>query len=256
MAELFTNMDAEYSIGNEVGESGTPHLQGFVQFKNKMRPLESSALKAYKGHWEKMRGTRREAINYTQKDGDYVCSAACRPAREIQVLARSELYSWQEAVVAECETVPNDRKIKWFWESDGGTGKSALVRYLVKNHGALVCAGKAGDMKYSIVKVHEESGDWPELIIFDIPRTSMGYLSYSGMEEIKNGCFANTKYESSTVLMPHPHVICFANEEPDRAKMSADRWDVTHIAVPQSGFDTVPNSPVPDPSNYFGGITE
>lgn len=57
-------------VGKEVGDSGTPHLQGFIYFDNKkslmqMKDLHSSA------HWERMRGTPSQAAEYCQKDGDY-----------------------------------------------------------------------------------------------------------------------------------------------------------------------------------------
>lgn len=53
--------------GKEVGESGTPHFQGFLYFDNKVR---FSTLKEYLpdgSHIEVMRGTHSEAINYCKK---------------------------------------------------------------------------------------------------------------------------------------------------------------------------------------------
>lgn len=61
------------SYGREVGESGTPHLQGFVIFKIAVR---FAAVKKMcpRAHWEKKSiwSTNREAADYTKKDGDYV----------------------------------------------------------------------------------------------------------------------------------------------------------------------------------------
>ncbi len=50
----------------ELGESGTPHFQGFIQFEEKLR---LSALKKLhkSAHWEKRRGTPYEAAHYCQK---------------------------------------------------------------------------------------------------------------------------------------------------------------------------------------------
>lgn len=67
-------MKAEYTygvFGKEVGESGTPHLQGFIIFKTNQR---LSALKKkfpQEIHWEIAKGTTEQAITYCQKDGEW-----------------------------------------------------------------------------------------------------------------------------------------------------------------------------------------
>lgn len=58
-------------IGKEVGETGTPHLQGYGEFKSNKR------LKALKDlnsriHWEYRKGTAEEASEYCKKDGDFI----------------------------------------------------------------------------------------------------------------------------------------------------------------------------------------
>lgn len=51
----------------EVGENGTPHVQGFVQFEDKLRLTALKKLHK-KAHWEKRRGTPDEAANYCKKE--------------------------------------------------------------------------------------------------------------------------------------------------------------------------------------------
>lgn len=58
-------------VGEEVGESGTPHLQGYMEFKSSKR---FSTLKAEcpRGHFEKRMGTPAQAATYCKKDGHFV----------------------------------------------------------------------------------------------------------------------------------------------------------------------------------------
>lgn len=64
----------------EVGEEGTPHLQGFVQFTIKQR---LSALKKLhsKIHWEPRRGSAYQAAHYCKKPEDACDCHHCEEAR-------------------------------------------------------------------------------------------------------------------------------------------------------------------------------
>ena len=69
LAKFAEDTNARYVIaGSEVGESGTPHFQGYIEFKN------GRSIKALKKidkriHWEVRRGTQAQAITYCKKDG-------------------------------------------------------------------------------------------------------------------------------------------------------------------------------------------
>ena len=41
--------------------------------------------------------------------------------------------------------------------------------------------------------------------------------------------FFSGKYEGGMVCGPNPHVLIFANDEPDTHKMSADRWIIKEL---------------------------
>ena len=55
-------------FGREVGESGTPHLQGFCRFN---KPLARPAQKLWQAHWTVARKVQN-AIEYCRKEGDVV----------------------------------------------------------------------------------------------------------------------------------------------------------------------------------------
>lgn len=68
--QLQDNLECKYIIyGKEVGESGTPHLQGLVTFANG-RSL-SAAIKALPGCHVEVARNLTAAIEYCKKDGDY-----------------------------------------------------------------------------------------------------------------------------------------------------------------------------------------
>jgi len=214
-----------YSFQEETGPSGTPHLQGYLEFLTKLRP--KNVFKNFSPHWEKCKRIK-EAIIYTQKESTRTGKQylkGIKRHRPLQCLAYKDMYPFQKRIVDLCNTEPDDRTINWLWEDVGNVGKSALVRHLCINAGALLVSGKASDIKYQIANCRED----PEIIIWDIPRTAQNYVNYCALEEVKNGCFASNKYESKMVIINSPHIICFANFEPDYHKMSMDRWNVTNI---------------------------
>jgi len=68
--ELLSQIDCVYVVyGKETGESGTPHLQGYIRFPTP-RTVKSVINKIKGAHIEIKRGTCEQAINYCKKDGD------------------------------------------------------------------------------------------------------------------------------------------------------------------------------------------
>jgi hypothetical protein len=212
-------------IGKEVGEQGTPHLQGYIEFKTKARP--KGKFKNKRIHWEKAKGTKEENFTYCSKDDDYWTLNNCFFKTYDLSL---NLYPWQNYIVNKMETKPDDRQIHWIYDDAGCRGKTVLAKWLfLHKQGVVILSGKSSDMKNGIVQYELKNGCLPRIIIINIPRSSLEYVSYSGIEEIKDMFFFSGKYEGGMVCGANPHVLIFANEEPNYHQMSADRWVVRSV---------------------------
>jgi len=72
LAEMYQHGRFQYIVfGYEIGEEGTPHLQGYVQLKKKARMNQVKALISNRAHLEIQRGSVVQAVNYCKKDGDF-----------------------------------------------------------------------------------------------------------------------------------------------------------------------------------------
>lgn len=70
--KLFDTPDGVRYIccGREIGESGTPHLQGYMVFDNQVRISTCKKLLP-RAHWEVRRGTDKQAREYCMKEGSF-----------------------------------------------------------------------------------------------------------------------------------------------------------------------------------------
>lgn len=220
-----------YIIGKEIGESGTPHLQGYLEFKN-ARSFASVKKILPSAHIEKARGTRKDNFIYCSKEGNYITNITdiILPKKVKDPLDGKTLYRWQKDIINLIKTEPDDRTINWFWEADGNKGKTSLCKHLCMTTNCIILNGKANDMFNGIIDWKMKKGDYPEIIIIDIPRCNIEYVSWTAIEKIKDGLFYSGKYEGGMVVMNPPHIICMANSEPPREKLSLDRWNIIEVS--------------------------
>lgn len=219
----------------EVGESGTPHYQGVVRFDVKSRPKSVFGHKWNKIHWEVARDVDW-CVHYCQKPvskdgkgkrlkGPWFKGKRWKREVELKLIKEEQLYDWQKEIINIIEQEPDDRKIYWIWERQGGRGKTSFCKYLSVKYQAILLTGKSADMKYAIA----ELGEYPRVVLIDCPRSMMDYISYPGIEEIKNAYFFAGKYESRQVIGNPPHLFIFANAPPEFDKLSQDRWEIKEI---------------------------
>lgn len=200
--------------------TGREHLQGFIQARTKIRAPEK--FKELKFHWELAKGSKKQNLKYTGKEGKVYTNIDFVP----DPLEGKTLYGFQEDILKLIEEEPDDRTIHWFWEPKGCSGKTSLVKSICINRDDVIMVdGKAADAKFMIAGMKRK----PKVVFMNLARTREDYVSYEAIESIKDGIFASTKYESAMVTMRNPHFIVFANFSPDVSKMSEDRWRIERI---------------------------
>jgi hypothetical protein len=209
-----------YVVGKEVGEQGTPHLQGYIALKDKDKKFRMTI-------FEKMcirdnlkclrcfraKGDKIHNLDYCSKDGDFV-SNIVKP-KPVKIYDDWSNYPWALKLLDIIEGEPEDRKIYWYWGKQGG-GKTAFIKYCIIRHSAVLINGSASNMKNGIIEYEKKNGVLPTLIM-----NNMGYdkdmskISYTGYEEIKDMCFYSGKYEGGMICGNEPHLIIFANSPPE-----------------------------------------
>jgi len=224
---LLLLLDAEcskYAMQEEIGSSGTKHLQFKVAFRSRGRPTEKFKTKLI--HWEK--STVWKGFEYCLKTDTNAGRRWVKGCVAPIVLDVSEPGGWQLQVMDIVNGPIDKRKVHWFWEPDGCVGKSDLIRYLTIKKGALLVGGKAADMTAALALIAKNNKPMPTIVVVNMPKVCE-HISYQGIESVKDGVFFSSKYESGMVMMNSPHFIVFSNREPEYEKMSMDRWNVVRI---------------------------
>lgn len=232
LARQFELANIQFLFQEEQGESGTPHLQGVACFQSGCRFSTVKNLLP-RAHWEVCR-SKTHALAYCMKAktrvGEIYTNITNLPEPEVPIrdpLAGKDLYLWQQKLATLLCQSPPDRLVYWIWDERGNTGKTSFAFSMCLNHRktAIYVSGKAVDAKYAVVNCKTK----PIHIFYGIQRSQEGYVSYSAIEQLKDGFFFSGKYEAGMYLSNPPWVVIFANFAPNLAKLSSDRWRVYMI---------------------------
>ena len=149
------------------------------------------------------------------------------------------LRGWQQGIKNLVNEQADSRTVHWFWENEGNVGKSFMARYLSVTVNALIIQSmKKADMVYLLAKYIRNTN----VVVFDLCRSSeQGAVTvvYEVVEMLKNGYLTSGKYDSTSLTFKPPHVLCFANFEPDKNALSRDRWKIVHLHGMVLVYETV-----------------
>lgn len=184
-------------------------------------------------HWEASHSIYNSVKYCTdedkRKEGGRVWTKKFAPVapKNLHIIETEELYQWQKDLKAELEGDPDPRSIIWYTDLDGGSGKTAMAKYVLATFPCVqfLSGGNFRDTSYQIIKRKED----PRIVLVNLPRTVEGKVSYTSLESIKDGLIQCGKYEGGTRLFPPPHVIVFSNFMPDLGALSADRWELRNL---------------------------
>jgi len=270
--EILAQLECKYIVyGKEKGDSGTPHLQGYVVFPN---PIGFNSVKGKLPsgcHIEKARGSPKQASDYCKKDGDFVERGDCpsqgkrtdlqdvvdainsgeRSAKKLRQEFPATLAKYPSFVrqlLNDTRPKPTAPDIQLFtWQKDlfellSGPPLDRKIHWYADGDGN---AGKSTFATYLEAKLDDVQVMKPakladmafaleestKILIMDCPRSREDVFPYSFLEDVKDGRVFSTKYESTTKYLGPTHVVVFANFLPEFGKLSADRPMIVELSL-------------------------
>lgn len=233
-----------YIVGKEVGESKTPHLQGFFRLKDKKKKFRPvGVLNNKRIHFQRAKGSD-ESQFYCAKDGDFITNM--EKFREYQYKMKNPLKAWMVDLenIMNKHDVNEDRKIYWYWSEAGATGKTSFQKYFYQKNkeDTLPLSGKGADMKNAVLSFSECKGYTPKYIMVNIPRSvDTKFISYGTIELVKDMFFYSGKYEGGVVFGDEPFIVFFANTPPDEDCFSSDRWVIRNVDEKKNNLENIKN---------------
>lgn len=114
--ESIASIECRYVVyGKEVGQEGTPHLQGFIVFNNNKR-LGAVKKLIPRAHWEPAKGSAEQNITYCSKDG--AVTARGEPPLSKAQSGANEKARWkrarESAEAGNLQDVPDDIYVRYY----------------------------------------------------------------------------------------------------------------------------------------------
>lgn len=210
--------------------TGRHHIQGMVAFEKKKRFNEIKELK-HISYNQAAKASELSNKAYTTKSETAVPGGlwyvkGFTIIKKVLTPEQIAQRPWQKMIWDMCKTeCDDDRSIYWFWESEGGKGKTAMVKALIHHMDAFYFEGKTSDIAFRITQKRLP----PKIALMNLRRSQETHVNYNAIESLKDGLVATGKYEGGQKIFDPPHVIVFANFAPETSALSADRWKIYNI---------------------------
>jgi len=198
--------------GLEVGECGTPHVQGYMSLKVKKRITE---LHKFPGlERASLRACRNEQalIDYCSK---IIITFSWGFPVKLKIC--DILKPWQNSIKNLCLEPPDDRTINWLYDAKTSIGKTTFTKYMVAKHDAVFfTGGKKADIACQIALEKQNGRDLNNnmIILFNYSMSDDD-IDYKAFEALKDGLISSSKYKSSGLIFNTPHIWILANTLPD-----------------------------------------
>ena len=168
-------------------------------------------------------------------------------AAELTYDGPTQWRPFQEELIEILSGEPDKRKCFWITDKQGGTGKSTLARYLCLEKGAILLdEGRGKDTLFGY--------GGQRIVLIDLPRDTdlEGADLYSNIERLKNAHYYCGKYAGEMRIYKIPHVVVFANWDPNTTKLSPDRWEIWRISGMQEDVEGQSGGEIMERSDGFG----
>lgn len=227
--------NCQFLFQHEVGELGTPHIQGTLMFKN-ARSWDQLR-KAIGEYYFKPAKNIHACLNYCKKvktrvSDNYFTNI---PKFMKQTPFQYEFKWWQQLALnylaAPPVKVDRDR-ILWIWSAMGSIGKTTFLKWFHRNNRTqfVVSGGRETDCLNAIIQHIETHNCEPKGVFWLLPRVKGNTISNSALEQIADGFFYSGKYTGGILNTEKPlKVVIIANSPPDKSKQSSDRLRVIQV---------------------------
>lgn len=154
-------------------------------------------------------------------------------AKKKKIITYKDLYVWQKELINFLlSTAPDDRKVTWYYDTNGNKGKTTVANFLKRNLPDDVflfngLSGSINDCVY-ILKKAIDDGWTQRCLIINIPRSEgQSKVVYKLIEMVKDRKLISGKYKSEIIeLEVDCHVVVMSNFLPEKSELSADRWSI------------------------------